>query len=84
MMHSPARRVCCGMSRLAADRNLDVRSEEIGREMGVLILVFAPIDTLLAPGGRVAIARLLTFVSVAVLLLGTSLVSEHRRLANDD
>jgi hypothetical protein len=72
------------MSRVSADRNLAARIEEIRREMGVLVLVFAPIDTLLAPNDRVSVGRLLTFVIGAFFLLGVSLVSEYRRLANDD
>jgi hypothetical protein len=71
------------MSLDVAQRNLRHRLEEICREIGVLALVFVPIDVVLAgdtPGRR---AWLLIFLSAGAFLLGGALLSEYRRLRVD-
>jgi hypothetical protein len=76
-------RILGAMSLDVAQRNLRHRVEEACREIGVLWLVFVPIDFVLGgdtPGRR---TWLLIFLGVGAFLLGGALLTEYRRLRVD-
>jgi hypothetical protein len=71
------------MSRIEAKQQLRHRVEEVSREMGLLVLVFVPIDFVLAEDTPRHRAVLLIFVAIGLLLLVGSIVAEYRRLCAD-
>ena len=73
------RHIVNGMTRVEAGRRLRSRIEEVGREIGVLLVVFCPIDFVIAadtPGGR---TWLLIFLGLGAFLLGAALLAQYRR-----
>lgn len=68
------------MSRADAKRTLRHRREEASREMAVLLLVFAPIDLVIAADTWSGRTWMLIFLALGLFLLGVSLASEFRRL----
>jgi hypothetical protein len=71
------------MSQADAERNLRHRIEEVFREIGVLALVFVPIDLVVAEDTPTRRTWLLSFLLVGVFLLVGALVTEYRRLRVD-
>jgi hypothetical protein len=55
------------------------RIEEIVREIGTLLVAFAPLDSAFAPRGVNELRTMLTFVLVGILFIAVSLQSERRR-----
>ena len=54
------------------------RFEEIAREIGTLLLVFAPLDAALGDY-RAQRSWMLLFFGLGILFIGIALTSEHRR-----
>ena len=71
------------MSVTDAKRNLRQRVEEASREIGILLLVFIPIDFVLSADTPARRAWLLIFLGLGALLLAAALVFEYRRLRAD-
>lgn len=71
------------MSHVDAERALRRRIEEVFREIGVLTLVFVPIDFVVAEDTPRRRAWLLFFLVVGVSLLVGALMAEYRRLRVD-
>ena len=56
-----------------------VRLEDVAREVGTLMLAFAPLDAEFADPAIRGHARVLRYVAFGVFLLGMALASELRR-----
>ena len=76
--HHP-RRIVSGMTRAEAGRRLLPRIKEVAREIGVLLVVFAPIDYVIAADTQGRRTWLLIFLCIGAFLLGGSLFAEYRR-----
>jgi hypothetical protein len=66
-----------------AKRSLRHRLEEVFREIGVLLLVFTPIDMILAADTPRRLQRLLILFGLDAFFLGGALIAEFRRLHGD-
>jgi len=71
------------MSHADAERTLRRRIEEVLREIGVLALVFVPIDFVVAEDTPRRRAWLLFFFVIGVSLLVGALIAEYRRVRVD-
>ena len=61
----------------------DSEHEEACREMGVVLLVFVPIDFVVAVNTSERRSWLLIFFAIGAFLLGVALFAEYRRLCVD-
>ena len=55
------------------------RIEEIFREIGVLLVTFAPLDAAFAADLRRTVPTVLIIVAIGIVFIAGSLVSERRR-----
>ena len=61
-----------------ADEKLRERIEEIAREIGTLLVAFAPLDAVLGTSVT-RLKGMLIFWALGILFIAGALVSEHRR-----
>ena len=66
-----------------AKRSLRHRLEEVCREIGILLLVFTPIDFILGADTPQRRSWLLILFGLGAFLLGGALIAEFRRLHVD-
>jgi hypothetical protein len=71
------------MSHVDARRNLRHRIEEVCREIGVLVLVFVPIDFVVDEDFPRRRLWLLILFAIGVFLLVGAVIAEYRRLRVD-
>jgi hypothetical protein len=71
------------MGKVDAERHLRERSEEVVREIGVLLLVFAPIDLVLSADTQPRRTSMLILALLGAFLLGAALIAEYRRIRGD-